>query len=109
MPTAASGFDSIHRKSDVTIDFGLILLDGELVHDDEHRELHLLADEGIEHLSVNLGTYGVTAAPGHVFIKDWSEHHGLASRMQDAGLVEIVDTIVVGPFASQAHEVRITL
>ncbi|MDO5865201.1 MULTISPECIES: hypothetical protein [Paenarthrobacter] len=96
-------------KHNVAVDFGVIALTGTLHHDDARRALVLLTDEGPERISVNLEAYGLVAEPGRVFVKDWSEHVGLAERLQQAGLVRIVRSVAVGPFASTAHEVEVTL
>jgi hypothetical protein len=93
----------------VVVDFGATELSGSLHHDDAHRVLELLHDEGVERISVDLGPYGHAPGPGRVFIKDWSEHRGLAERMRASGLVRIVRSVRVGPFASLAHEVEVTL
>lgn len=100
---------TITTKDDVDVDFGVITLSGTLHHDDAQRALWLLTDEGPEHIPVNLQAYGLAAAPGHVYIKDWSEHAGLAARLAEAGIVRIVDRVVVGPFASAAFEVEMTI
>lgn len=60
-----------------------------------------------ETLSVNLSGYGLRPSPGNVFIKDWSEHEGWTQKLVDAGLVEIVREVSVGPFSSRAYEVSL--
>jgi hypothetical protein len=37
---------------------------------------------------------------GHVFVKDYSEHEGLAQALVNAGLVRIVEPITFGPFGT---------
>ena len=96
-------------KENVTVGFGAIELTGTLHHDDENRSLVLLGDEGPEHISVNLQAYGITPAPGNVFIKDWSEHQGLTAGLVKVGLVRPVRGLTIGPFASAAYEVQVTL
>lgn len=96
-------------KHGVAVDFGAIELTGSLHHDDAQRALTLLTDEGPERVSVNLEAYGLIPRPGRVFIKDWSEHTGLTARLAEAGLVEIIGSVVVGPFSSTAYEVEVTL
>lgn len=44
-----------------------------------------------EVLSVNLTEYGYIAFPGEVFVKDWSEHSGLAAAIQAAGIATVVE------------------
>ncbi|MCR1163172.1 hypothetical protein NEK97_17040 [Paenarthrobacter sp. UW852] len=96
-------------KHSVAVDFGVIELTGTLQHADAQRSLVLLTEEAPERISVNLEAYGLVAGQGRVFIKDWSEHAGLAERLQEAGLVHIMRSVTVGPFASTAHEVEVTL
>jgi hypothetical protein len=97
-------------KHDVTVDFGGIKLTGSLVHDDECRLLELEVDEGpAEPISISLQGYGLTPMPGNVFIKDWSEHQGLAAQLVQTGLVKAVNEVAVGPFGSTAYEVEVTL
>ncbi|MGW3974248.1 hypothetical protein ACWEFD_33765 [Streptomyces ardesiacus] len=96
-------------KHDVTIDFGCIELTGTLVHDDENHVLELELDEGPEPISISLQSYGLTPAPGNVFIKNWSEHSGLMARLAQAGLVKPVRALTVGPYCSTAYEVHVTL
>lgn len=96
-------------KHGVTVDFGAIELTGSLHHDDAQRALTLLTQDGPERVSVNLEAYGLIPGPGRVFVKDWSEHSGLAARLAEAGLVEIIGSVLVGPFSSTAYEVEVTL
>ncbi|MEU7317460.1 hypothetical protein [Streptomyces sp. NPDC007083] len=96
-------------KHDVTVVFGAIELTGSLYHDDEQRHLELMTDEGPEPLSVSLEAYGFTPPPGHVFIKDWSEHAGLTANLERAGFVKPVLKFALGPFNSPAFEVAVTL
>lgn len=91
----------------VTLTFPSLTLTGILRHDDDHRQLLLWTDEGPERVSVNLSAYGLEAPAGHVFVKDWSEHRGLAKSLVDQGLGQIVETVTVGPFDSPAHLVKV--
>lgn len=68
-----------------------------------------MTDECHERVSVNLEAYGLVPGPGHVFIKDWSEHSGLTASLQRAGLARVIRSVVVGPFSSTAYEVEVTL
>lgn len=96
-------------KHGITIEFSAITLNGSLHHDDERRALMLMTEEGPERVSVNLEAYGLVPAPGHVYVKDWSEHSGLAESLQRARLARIVRSVEVGPFSSTAYEVEVTL
>lgn len=95
------------EKNDVTVTFPYLSLTGQLVHDRAAGVLELMTDEGPERLSVNLDVYGLSTATGEVWIKDWSEHEGLTGNLAEQGLVEVVSTAHVGPFASRAHLVRV--
>lgn len=82
-------------------------LRGAVAYHPAHQLLELTYDTGeTEALSTDLTTYGLVAAPGTVHVKDWSEHVGLASALQAAGLATIEASMRVGPFASRAHLVR---
>src|SRR5699024_1733248 len=73
---------------------------GLLVHLDE-----VTGDEEV--LSTDLGAYGLVCAPGEAYIKDWSEHSGFTRALAAAGVIEVLDEIAVGPFASRANRVRV--
>lgn len=82
---------------------------GVLEHDELSQTLTITDAEGVEWLSTNLEGYGLLPRQHCVFIKDWSEHKGLATALVDAHVGEIVGTVQVGPFTSTAYEVRITV
>lgn len=96
---------------DTAVTFSSLVINGDVIYFKEQNALVLIDDEtgGPERLSVNLNAYGLTPRPGHVFIKDWSEGAGLAASLAEAGVVEIVGSQDVGPFASTAYEVRVVL
>jgi hypothetical protein len=54
----------------------------------------LLVDNHV--VSINLSQYGLVPPAGHVFVKDYSEHEGLADALVDAGLVEKVNEVSFG-------------
>lgn len=62
---------------------------------------------GDEVVSINLSQYGLRPEPGRVFIKNWSEHDGLADALVTAGVVEKEVPVWVGPFRSQAFSCRV--
>lgn len=64
-----------------------VTLTGALDHDPPQNALTITCpDTGVpEVLTVDLTSYGYIAFPGEVFVKDWSEHSGLASVMSTAG------------------------
>lgn len=53
-----------------------------------------------ETFSVNLSGYKMYPPEGHVYIKDYSEHEGLAKALADLGLVELVKRVRFGPFGT---------
>lgn len=96
-------------RDGVTLAFGAVELTGSLLHDRSHDMLELIDAEGSESLATSLRGYGLLPAPGNVFIKDWSEHSGLAASLEAQGLVKRVRELSVGPFSSTAFEVEVTL
>lgn len=50
----------------------------------------------IEVLSVNLGGYGLTPEPNHVFVKDYSEHEGLTDALVASRAVKVVEPVQIG-------------
>lgn len=100
---------NIQTTDETTVDFGGRTYHGVLDYDPTNAMLVMFEAEGSERLSTNLQCYGLVAAPGCVFVKDWSEHSGLAAALQEAGLVRIVRNVEVGPFASTAYKVEVRL
>lgn len=97
-------------RKHAAVDFGHgLVLEGLLEHDPSRDLLMLITDEGAERLSISLESYGISPAPGNVFIKDYSEHAGLAQRLVEAGLVTIVGCVTAGPNWSLFYEVTPTL
>lgn len=93
-----------------TLDFGeSVELTGSVIYDQAHGLLYLVTDEDAEVLSITLDEYGLTTPENHVWIKDWSEHQGIASQLIRQNLVTYKQSFVVGPFDSQAHLVEIVL
>jgi hypothetical protein len=93
---------------DVTVSFSAITLRGDVEFIAPTRALVLTSADGPgEVLTTNLGHYGLEPREDTVFIKDWSEHSGLAASLEAAGVVEIVRAVNVGPFKSRAYEVRV--
>lgn len=56
-----------------------------------------------EVLSVDLVSHGYVATSGQVWIKDWSEHAGLAHALVEAGVITTIHHVTVGPFGSKAY------
>lgn len=95
-------------KEDVTVSFSSLTITGDIQHNPALHAL-LLVDpsEPYEVITTNLSAYGLLPQDDTVFIKDWSEHDGLTASLVDAGVVEIVREVRVGPFKSRAYEVRV--
>lgn len=93
------------------VSFSSLVINGDVIYFKEQNALVLIDDEtgGPERLSINLASYGLNPRPGHVFIKDWSEGAGVAVSLAEAGVVEIIGSQTVGPFASTAYEARVIL
>lgn len=101
----------ISVEKNASVDFSAITIRGEVIYLADQNALVLLDAEhgGRERLSTNLEAYGLTPKPGHVFIKNWSEHAGVAASLADAGLVELTEKYAVGPFATTAYEARVII
>lgn len=83
--------DARRHHRNTTIDFGSVSLTGQLLFDPGTAVLELLTDEGPETISIDLSQpYGILPELGNVIVKDWSEHSGLAQRLDDQGIVKIV-------------------
>lgn len=65
-----------------------------------------ITDEGPETLTTNMAGYGF---PPALYIKNWSEHEGLADVLAEAGIVEIVQVHSVpgSPFDLTVTEVEL--
>lgn len=86
-----------------------VTIPGDVEHDPAQRTLFLTDDEGPSQvLTVDLSAYGLKpSTEDAVFIKDWSEMSGLTDSLVEAGVVEVLDEVRVGPFHSRAFEVRV--
>lgn len=82
---------------------------GEIRYDNRQHALvlvdHATAEEEV--LTVNLLSSGYVADPGEVFVKDWSEHSGLAAALVAARVAKHVESLRVGPHRATAHRLRI--
>lgn len=80
------------------------------IHYDSRQHALVLVDPttGTEEvLTVNLLSSGYVADPGEVFVKDWSEHSGLAAALVAARVAKHVESVRVGPHGAIAHRLRI--
>ena len=102
-------FKQIRESLAVPFAGGDLVIAGPVLHDDDQRALVLddPSEGGYEVLTTNLAAYGLTAPAGHVWIKDWSEHEGLAASLAALGLVEEVGEAFVGLFSSRAVLARV--
>jgi hypothetical protein len=91
----------------VSLVFPHITLTGHIRHDRGAGTLDLLDEEGVERLSTDPSVYGCVAGMGEVFIKDYSEHAGLPTALEEAGLVDLIQHVAVGPWSSPAVLVRV--
>lgn len=92
-----------------TVQLGTLRLSGTLVFEEPPGRLTLETDEGPEYLETNLSAYGYVPEPGNIFVKDWSEHSGLAQSLEDADVAEFVRRIEI-PMTSWtniAYEMRV--
>lgn len=61
-----------------------------------------------ETLSTNLFSYGLMPDEDCIFVKDYSEHEGLAEAIEDAGWGEAVGAVMFGPFNATATVIRLS-
>lgn len=80
-------------------------LTGDIRYDHRLRLLELIDTESweTEVLSLDMTAYGYVTAPGETWIKDWSEHGGLADALVMAGVVMTCESVRIGPFDSRAY------
>ena len=79
----------------------------EIHHDPEQHALLALDPATGESEVLTTRLPDLPLLPDEAVVKDWSEHSGLAHALSEAGIVELLDAIAVGPFASTAHRVRV--
>ena len=96
--------------TNVDVTFSAVTLTGDVQYDAERHLLNLTDPCGPgDVMTTNLDAYGYYADGNIVYIKDWSEHTGLAKSLEAAGIVEIRRALNVGPFRSRAYEVKVLL
>lgn len=97
-----------YLTSTTTLQFGQsVHLAGRVAHDATSALLYFVTDEDTEVISIDLYAQGLATPQDHLWIKDWSEHAGIASQLVDLGVVEHRATVSVGPFGSPAHMVKV--
>ena len=57
-------------------------------------------------VSVNLGSYGVSAAKDCFYVKTYSEHEGLADALVTTGLFKMTGTTTVGAYGTWFVEMQ---
>lgn len=62
----------------------------------------------IEHLTVNLRGHGWVTEPGHVWVRDYSEHSGLPAALEEAGIGKIVRRENIGDFHAPVACLQLT-
>lgn len=82
---------------------------GEIRYDSRQHALVLIdpTTEEEEVLTMNLLSSGYVAEPGEVFVKDWTEHSGLAAALVAARVANHVESLRVGPHGATAHRLQI--
>lgn len=97
-------------KDRVELPLEHVTLTGAVEHDPSQNALAITyPDTGqSEVLAVNRTAYGYVAFPGEAFVKDWSEHGGLAAAIQAAGIVTATKRITVDPFECTPYRMRLT-
>lgn len=82
---------------------------GEIRYDSRQHALVLIdpttAEEEV--LTMNLLSSGYVAEPGEVFVKDWTEHSGLAAALVAARVANHIESLRVGPHGATAHRLRV--
>lgn len=97
-------------KDQVTLTFGPIEITGDLYLAsslDGGTAAYLATEVGLEHISINLAAYRIFPRPGAIFVKNYSDHEGLAQSIVNAGLGTITDTVTFGPFHTTASEITL--
>lgn len=109
--TVGSAENALRTRPDVSLRFGAdCRLTGTLHYDPLQADLYLVTEIGVEDLSIDLRAYALTPAAGCVFVKDWSEHTGLAHELETAGCGSITQRLTgIGPFNSTAFEMKVVL
>ncbi|MFF2053729.1 hypothetical protein ACFVU2_19150 [Leifsonia sp. NPDC058194] len=93
---------------DVTATFSATKLTGAIEWIPATHALTMRTPYGLsKRISTNFGPEGLNPRDDTTFIKDWSEHVGLAASLEAAGVVEIVRAVNVGPYKDRAYEVRV--
>lgn len=84
---------------------------GEIRYDAQQHALALINPTTGEEevLTLSLLSSGYVAEPGEVFVKDWSEHSGLAAALVAARVANHVESVRVGPHGATAHRLQVVV
>lgn len=84
-------------------------LEGRIEYDARQHALAIVDPVSGEEevLTVDLLSAGYLAFPGEVFVKDWSEHTGLAFELAQHGIAEMVEAVGFGQFHQTAYRMRV--
>lgn len=82
---------------------------GEIRYDGRQHALVLIDPTTGEEevLTLDLLSSGYVAEPDEVFVKEWSEHSGLAAALVAARVANHVESLRVGPHGATAHRLQI--
>lgn len=91
----------------ITLHLATYTLTGVANYDPDTRMLQLIdtATGASEVLSIDLP--GIEPTTGHVFVRDYSEHHRLPEALVTAGIATITREHRTGPFQSRVMEMRV--
>ncbi|RGE19072.1 hypothetical protein [Leucobacter sp. wl10] len=96
-------------RENAYLTFNDVVLEGRIEYDPSQHALAIVhPDTGEkEVLTVDLLASGFVARPGEVFVKDWSEHSGLAHTLARNGIAAFIEAVLVGPFQQPAYRMRV--
>ncbi len=60
-------------------------------------------------LSTNLASHGLYAPEGHVYVKGYGEHEGVATALAGAGVASPVNEVAFGPYDTTATLMRVLI
>jgi hypothetical protein len=100
-------------KVRLTLEGGSVL-EGELVVGNYHTSdaptaLYVTYPGGYDVLSVNLVAYDITAAPGHVLLRNSDFWAGMPDQLEKLGAVKLLTDVAYGPYSASAKLAKLTL
>lgn len=104
------GYDALSLTGTLRFqEFQLPTKDKSLLQIANLLELDTEDDEMPERLSLQMTHFGINDIPGHVWIKDWTEHSGVTQSLVDAGVGEVNHSHVVNQQGSKAFRLKLNL